>query len=105
MPICFLACVRTVVRLVILSMNTLIVLIWLASWLLGASIDLQLYIVVFFSLMATFGFYGFMRSQERKGTRFFYRCCALGRRSHIARTGFWKFMMNLVDGTLFVKNK
>lgn len=90
---------------VILSMNTLIVLIWLASWLLGASIDLQLYIVVFFSLMATFGFYGFMRSQERKGTRFFYRCCALGRRSNIARTGFWKFMMNLVDGTLFVKNK
>ena len=90
---------------VILSMNTIVVLAWLLSWQLGASIDWQLYIVIIMGSLFTIVFYVYMRSQQRKGTRFFYRCCAIGRRSHIARTGFWKFMMNLVDGTLFVKNK
>ena len=81
----------------ILTINLFIVAIWFASYLLGASIDLQFYIVVILSLLVTFGLYVFFRSQEKKKTRFFYRCCAVGRKTHIARTGFWKFMMNLVD--------
>lgn len=81
----------------ILTINSLIVAIWFFSWKLGASIDLQLYIVVFLSLLVTFGFYGFMRRQQWKKTRFFIKCCAIGRRTHIARTGFWKVMMNFWD--------
>ena len=81
----------------ILTINALIVAVWFVSWKLGASIDLQLYIVVILSLLVTFGFYGLMRSQERKKTHFYYGFCAIGRKTHIARTGFWKFMMNLMD--------
>lgn len=88
----------------ILTLNSLIVLIWFLSWKLGASIDLQLYIVLFLSLMITFVFYIFMRNQERRETRFFIKCCAIGRKSHIARTGFWKVMMNFWDwGRLYDK--
>lgn len=81
----------------ILTLNALIVAIWFLSWKLGASIDLQLYIVIFFGLLFTFGLYKFMRWHEKRGTRFYYRCCAVGRKTHIARTGFWKFMMNFMD--------
>ena len=81
----------------ILTINTLIVAVWFLSWKLGASIDWQLYIVVFISLLVTFGFYSFMRNQEKKKSRFFIRCCAVGRKSHIARTGFWRVMMNIWD--------
>ncbi len=81
----------------ILTLNSFIVAIWFFSWKLGASIDLQLYIVIFLSLLVTFGLYIFMRGQERKKTHFFIRCCAFGRKTHIARTGFWRVMMNFWD--------
>lgn len=81
----------------ILTLNTLILLIWFLSWKLGASIDWQLYIVIIASMMITFVFYSFMRDQERKRTRFFIKCCAFGRKTHLTRTGFWKYMMNFMD--------
>jgi len=81
----------------ILLMNFLIVLVWFISWRLGASIDWQLYFVIICGVLSTFVFYKFMRWHERRETRFFYWFCALGRKTHIARTGFWKFMMNFMD--------
>lgn len=81
----------------ILTFNSLIVLIWFIAWQLGASIDLQFYIVVALGLLVTFGLYGIMRYHERHKTKFFYRCCALGRKTHKARTGVWEFMMKFMD--------
>jgi UDP-N-acetylmuramyl pentapeptide phosphotransferase/UDP-N-acetylglucosamine-1-phosphate transferase len=81
----------------ILTMNSIVVLIWYLSCLIGLSSEMQLYIVLATSLLFTAGFYWFMRCQERKKTRFFIRCCAIGRKTHIARTGFWKIMMNIMD--------
>jgi UDP-N-acetylmuramyl pentapeptide phosphotransferase/UDP-N-acetylglucosamine-1-phosphate transferase len=90
----------------ILTINTIIVAAWFLSWKLGVTIDWQLYIVVSLSLLVTFGFYSYMRNQERKKTRFFIKCCAIGRKTHIARTGFWKLMMNLCDhGWLYDEKK
>ena len=89
----------------ILTLNSLIVALWFLAWKLGASIDIQFYIVVFLSVLVTFGLYSFMRRHEKKKTRFFIKCCSIGRRTHIARTGFWKFMMNVMDkGGLYNKD-
>ena len=81
----------------ILTINSFIVLAWFLSWKLGASIDLQMYVVCFLGVLVTFIFYPFMRWHERRDTLFFKRCCAVGWMTHIARTGFWEFMMKLMD--------
>ena len=81
----------------ILTINSFIVLAWFLSWKLGASIDLQMYVVCFLGILVTFVFYPFMRWHERRDTLFYKRCCAAGWMTHIARTGFWEFMMKLMD--------
>lgn len=81
----------------ILSMNILTVLIWFLSWRLGASIDLQTYIVVVLGFLDTFIFYKFMRTQAARDSRIYKFMCRLGSLTHIGHTRFWMFMRDLVD--------
>lgn len=92
----------------ILSINVFIVAAWFVSWKLGASVDVQFYVVVALSFLATFGFYKLMKVQQNKGDadedgyptggRLWKWMCNLGEKTHIERNGFWQFMRNLVDG-------
>lgn len=88
----------------IVSMNALIVMALLLSWYLGASVDLQLYLVVFLSLAYTWGFYFFMEGQHRKnegeGSKLFKRWCIRGRKTNISASAFWLFIRGIVDGWL-----
>ena len=81
----------------ILSMNILTVLIWFLSWRLGASIDLQTYIVVALGFLNTFIFYKFMRIQAARESRIYKFMCRLGSLTHIGHTRFWMFMRDMVD--------
>lgn len=81
----------------ILSMNILTVLIWFLSWRLGASIDLQTYIVVALGFLNTFIFYKFMRVQAARDSRIYKFMCRLGSLTHIGHTRFWMFMRDMVD--------
>ena len=45
----------------------MVVLIWMVSWRLGASIDVQMYIVLGLGFSLTFGFYNLMRKQQYSG--------------------------------------
>lgn len=45
----------------------MVVLIWMVSWRLGASIDVQMYIVLGLGFSLTFGFYNLMRKQQYGG--------------------------------------
>lgn len=99
----------------ILTMNFFIVLVWWLSWAFGASIDVQTYIVIGLSLLATFGFYKFMRNQQRggeldedgfpTGSRIWKVFCKLGELTHMERSGFWKIMRESVDGKMLGSNK
>ena len=84
--------------------NVMIVVILLVSWKLGASFEVQLYIVIALGIMSTFGFYQFMRLQQRRNSGIYGFFCKLGKISHIERDGFWLFMRNLMDGRLVKKN-
>ena len=53
--------------LFILMLNFGVVLVWLVSWKLGASVDVQTYIVIALGLLVTFGFYKFMKVQQNGG--------------------------------------
>lgn len=91
----------------ILAMNFIIVAIWFVSMKLGASIELQIYIVVGLALLSTFGFYNFMRYQQKKsikdtdlpssGNCIWAKMCKVGKLTHAERTGFWKYMRDRMD--------
>ena len=84
----------------IVMLNLLIVLIWFASWLLGASVEFQFYVVVALGILFTFVFYRFMRIQQNKGLFFWKWMLRAGNRSHIERRRVWKVIRNMVDNSL-----
>lgn len=81
----------------ILLMNILTVLVWFISWKLGASIDMQTYIVVALGILNTFVFYKFMRIQAERDSRIYKVMQRLGSLTHIGHTRFWAFMREMVD--------
>lgn len=83
--------------------NVLIIGILLLSWWLGASITLQVIIVIVVSLLFTWGFYFFMdyhrRQNEGNGTELWQRVCNHGGTA-LSSTPAWKFISNIVDSKL-----
>jgi UDP-N-acetylmuramyl pentapeptide phosphotransferase/UDP-N-acetylglucosamine-1-phosphate transferase len=97
--------------LFILLINLMVVLSWLLSWHLGASIDMQFYIVVGLGLLVTFGFYRFMKYQQGGGpvdeegyplgTALWHAMCKLGAHTRREDRRSWRMMRYLVDGPVF----
>ena len=96
--------------LFILMINTMVVLVWLASWKLGASIEAQLYIVIALGFAVTFGFYKLMKIQQNsgpcdeegypQGTRLWHLMQRLGKFSHREKGPVWRFLTHIVDSRL-----
>ena len=80
----------------ILTLNSLIILLQLVSWMLGCSIDMQLYIVIGSSLLFTVGLYYGTRAMS--DNNLFKRIMkAIGRATHIERKGGFLTMQKLMD--------
>lgn len=96
--------------LFILMINTMVVLVWLASWKLGASIEAQLYIVIALGFAVTFGFYKLMKIQQNsgpcdeegypQGTRLWHLMQRVGKFSHREKGPVWRFLTHIVDSRL-----
>lgn len=94
----------------ILLINASVVLIWLLSWKLGASIDVQTYIVVALGFAVTFGFYKYMKSQQNggpvdeegypQGSKVWHIAQKVGDFTHREDKRFWRTMRDLMDGPL-----
>lgn len=83
--------------LCILALNMLAWTCWFISYLLGASIDLQLYITLILSVLVTFGFYRFMQRQRKNDTSIYHKFQNLGQKTHIERNNLWQTMRNITD--------
>ena len=81
----------------ILSMNFLIVTAWFISYRLGATIDIQLYIVVTLSLLSTFGFYWFAKRQIERDTRSLKAMKRVAKALHIEKKGIWNIIQRMID--------
>lgn len=81
----------------ILSLNTLIVLCWWLSYKLGASIDIQLYIVLSMSILVTFVFYAYTRKQIRKDSGYYHFLHRIGKMTHIEKNKTWKHIEKIID--------
>lgn len=82
----------------ILMLNLLIILAWYFSYKLGASVDVQFYVVLAMGLFSTFGFYGFMRWCERRDNALWHFACRLGESSHFERKGLFCWLQRMMDG-------
>ena len=96
--------------LFIILINLIVVLILMALWKLGASVDVQTSVVTILGILVTFGFYKFMKNQQNggpvdeegypQGTKLWHMMVRLGGFTHREDKRFWRTMKSLVDGPL-----
>ena len=80
-----------------LLLNAFVVLCWWISFMMGASIDVQCYVVIGVSLSITWLFYRIMAAQVRKDTPFIRQVRRIAYGSHIERKGVWYVIQKVVD--------
>ena len=91
----------------IIQMNIVVLLAWWLAWYLGASMDVQLYVVVAMALMVTAGVYSLMRWQQNggpvdeegypQGTKLWHLLCRLGEWTHKENKPAWRMMRFIMD--------
>lgn len=91
----------------IIQMNIVVLLGWWLAWYLGASMDVQLYVVVAMALMVTAGVYSLMRWQQNggpvdeegypQGTKLWHLLCRLGEWTHKENKRTWRMMRFIMD--------
>lgn len=81
----------------ILSLNSLVIIAWYISYLLGASIDVQFYVVFALSFLFTIVFYWFARKQIDKQGSFLRFLQRIGNIMHFEKKGNWLIFQNFVD--------
>ena len=81
----------------ILSLNFLIVVAWFASYRLGASIEVQLYIVVALSILTTFVLYMFAQRQIAKNSKCLGCFKKVAKALHIEKKGIWHTLQRIMD--------
>ena len=81
----------------IIGMNLIVVLCWYCAYLIGLSIDVQLYIVILMGISITFIFYPIVKAQIRKETSLYSTFSKIGASTHVTRKGFWLFAQRWAD--------
>ncbi len=81
----------------ILSLNILIVICWYISYRLGASINVQLYLVLCMSILFTFVLYSIVEYKKEKESRTIRLMNKIGDITHFERKGIWKFTEKIID--------
>ena len=92
-----LGCSHPMTTAAILTLNSGVVFCWWVAAMLGASCEVQLYLVVGLSTLFTFGLYPVLGTQLRRNTRFFHWLRWLGYHTHLSRTRFFLMFRNFVD--------
>ncbi len=95
----------------ILTMNLIVIVVWLCLWLSGASINTQTYVVILMGVTVTFGYYKLMRWQQHSGpigndgrplgTPMWHAFCRIGEWSHKEEGVLWHTLRKIVDTKLF----
>ena len=81
----------------VLMLNVMVVLCWLLSYKLGASIDTQFYVVMISGVLLTAGFYKFMRIQIMRDTAILRVMKGLAAKTHVGDKKWWGALQRAVD--------
>ena len=77
--------------------NLFVVLGWWIAYKFGASIDVQLYVVIILGMGITFGFYKFARIHERKQTKLYKALVKIGDWTHVGHTHWFEWLTRSLD--------
>lgn len=80
-----------------IASNLLVVAAWFISYRAGASVDMQLYVVIILGMLVTFGFYKFVRIQIAKDSRTLHLMQKIGRATHVGRKGWFEMFRKFLD--------
>lgn len=78
---------------VLLTLDALVVALWFLAFVLGASMEMQMYVVIFFGFGFTFGLYSWLRHEQRKGKKswLFNFTCKIGTKTCREDASGWRF--------------
>ena len=77
--------------------NMLVVGAWYLSYQLGASINVQLLVVILLGMGVTFGFYKFCRIQQRRDTKIFHGLQKIGKWTHVGHKRWFEGFRDYLD--------
>lgn len=81
----------------ILTLNCFVVLGWYISYKYGASVDVQLYVVIALSMLVTVGLYYGMRYCAKRNWYPYRLMKWVGKKSHVERKGVFLWLQKVVD--------
>ena len=81
----------------ILSLNFIIVAAWFVAYKMGASIDVQLYLVMSLSILFTFGLYRFSKIQLAKKGKALKVLQRIGKAVNLEKKGVWEVIQKRID--------
>ncbi len=88
---------HAITTLVEVVLQGVVVTAWFISVWYGASIEWQLYIVVFLAMVLVWGTYGMLRYHADHHTEFLHRLTEVSIRTHLGRTGWWQDFTSWLD--------
>ena len=81
----------------IVVLDFIVLLAWWLSCRCGASVDIQLYVVVAAALMETFGLYMAVSMSRKRNGGFYRMLLAIGRKTHMEKSGIWLKFRDMLD--------
>ena len=81
----------------IVLLNLVNVLVWWISFRLGASVNLQLLVVIFMGLWNTFCIYKIVYWNKKYDTNLYHILLKVGEITHVERTGVWGKLRRMLD--------
>lgn len=81
----------------VLSLNLLVILLWWISYVSGASIDVQFYVVILSSILVTAVFYKVMRMQMMCNGMLARVMRNIGARTHYIERPMWRAIQRVID--------
>ena len=88
-----------------LLIDVVVICIWYLSYRVGASVDMQFYVVVIAAAVLVWGTYAILKYHEKHKTRFFTRIKVFSAKTHLGRTMWWKTLTYYLDAPEFDKSE
>ncbi|MBO7231333.1 MAG: undecaprenyl/decaprenyl-phosphate alpha-N-acetylglucosaminyl 1-phosphate transferase [Bacteroidaceae bacterium] len=81
----------------ILTLSSIIIASWFTAYKLGASAEVQLYIVILLGVASTFGFYNYAAMMLKRGGKGLEFLQHIGKRLQVEKKGIWITLQNIID--------
>ncbi len=90
-------CSHVATTLIVLLLNLIVILLWALAWWLGASANVQLFVVVFVGVLVTLGIYEFVAWHLAHDTKLLHKIQHITAKTHIKQTPAFCCLRRLID--------